>query len=278
MSMTCNRSPASCDGCPPCWARHLPGTAECAACAWEWRCARYTSRVNRRFTVREEVRRRCKPPGKPPHTPESLAKFVKRAWVGAGGQSFPKWWDSAKHAQAFAAVLAGCAASGGDPEEYVQAQIDTTGKAALASGRRSMAAGCFAGPNADARYARWRAARGRTRCTILRLHAWEAHLAEWAEYGARVISKGQPEDQAAEGLPLLSPAPPFDACLEGLRWFGLAAGLDALVPNLSDRIMVPQSWTFSAVAEFAWSVSGFGSVESQLDLDALEGAGLGSFA
>lgn len=250
--MTFRRSPilSPDGGAPGCWGGYR-GDAMCAACPWEWRCARYSRTVNRRFTVRQVVERFSTE--LEPLSGEQLTATAHRMWVGMGGERHPLWMRSAKYIEVMRGVVAACTATGADPVLYVKAQLETVGKVAVARGYRTVQPGCFRGVDADARFARWmnringdRGSLSRSRTEVQEI---ERRLTLADRFGKAYFLDG--DRVAAEGSSGWAEA----AGNEHERWVALAAGLDALSPGLSSTVVAPATWTMEEALQFARRVS-----------------------
>ncbi len=176
-----------------------------------------------------------------------------RLWRQAGGVPRPAWTRSRAHLDALEVVYAACTAQRADPLLYVQAQVETVGFHAIQAGRR-LQAGALRGPNADERFARWMARKNGKRASLTRNRSDEAER-ERREAAASAFGVAY----LADGADLRAAAEASGVVLENLspreRLTALAAGMDALVPNMSSRVLVPDRWTFPEARRFVREVA-----------------------
>jgi len=217
--------------------------------------------VNRRFTVREMRDRTREAAEVPEWTPKALAMRASELFAELNpiGKAWRFWRSDPKMLAAFRDVIAACAADKADPELYVQAQVDTMGRMAVAKGFKTLKPGCFRGENADARFARWLERKNGKRGSLTRHRdaekLFELRLAAAQVFGEAYIAGGASMAEATEAAREVLHGWVPENLTPHERWTSLAAGCDCISVGLSDCVCAPDSWTWPAARMFVARVT-----------------------
>lgn len=236
------------DGPPPCWAR-FRDDAECQECAWRARCRRAVV-AERRPTVAEcivQVKQDARQAAG--SDPDDLFDFTKRALSIKGGRfRRPTAADPQELVlrRVMSTIAAACEASGVNPRDYLQAQVDTMGQWYIDKGL-PMTPGSLVGPKADERYQRWLARTKRVSVAKLadrgaRLRAANVFASEYFRTGDLDVA-----EVAADGV-LAGWRPDMMTPLDRLA--ALSHALSERDPSLPDRVCPPADWTWEEARRF----------------------------